>query len=112
MEKANVSLQTAKRLTRELAPHLIKERNGRSYQVTITPSGVEYLQTLIDNPPPPPQTIVTDQGIHLRSRIPREQWSEIMRQTKAHNLATAFVPQGCTVTVTTPSGETYELDSL
>lgn len=112
MERSGVSLQTAKRLTRELAEHLDKERQGRSYIVTLKRSGVELLTRLLENPAPPPKTVITDRGVHLVNRIPRAEWSEIMRQVKDHDLSTAFVPRDAVVTVTLPSGEEYTLDSV
>ena len=97
LEASGASLPLVKKLCRQLEDegYTEKERQGRSFVVRLTSKGVDYQASLIANPTPAPTSTpasIPDSGVVLRSRTPKQQWAELMREVNQRGLQTAFVP--------------------
>lgn len=121
IETSGCSLQTAKKLSRELSAtgYITRTKQGRSYVLNLTPEGQEFLTWAIETDygsgRQPDLNLVVDPhaGVVLESRIPRGDWSDLMRQVKEFGLKTAFIPHTATsLTFTDENGDTVHVRTV
>lgn len=119
IEKSTASIQTAKKLSRELhtSGYYEREKRGRSYWVKITEAGTDFLTWVLDSDYGRSRQIefenytVPDSGVVLGNRVPRAHWSDVMRQVKDREMQTAFIPKGAEVFIRI-NGEEMSLEVL